>query len=59
MASLDKWRVQSLPESVYYLTDFIALEEEETLLNKVSYGTPSLQAHLQSTTLNVEKCDRS
>jgi alkylated DNA repair protein alkB family protein 6 len=50
MASLDKWRVQSLPESVYYLADFITPEEEERLLNKVSYGTPgSPQVHRQAT----------
>lgn len=34
--ALDKWRIESLPESTYYIRDFITEEEEEGLLNKVS-----------------------
>lgn len=33
--ALDKWRIESLPESAYYIRDFITEEEEERLLNKV------------------------
>jgi hypothetical protein len=35
-SSLDHVKIRSLPQSAYYLTDFISQAEEEAILNKVS-----------------------
>ncbi|KAL1961348.1 hypothetical protein VTO42DRAFT_76 [Malbranchea cinnamomea] len=33
---LEKWRIEALPESAYYIPDFITPEEEERLLRKIN-----------------------
>jgi alkylated DNA repair protein alkB homolog 6 len=36
-ASLEEVRIEQLPSNAYYIADFISKEEEQVLLDKVSF----------------------
>ena len=44
--SLEEVRIQGLPPSAFYIADFISIEEEQSLLDKVSFVRGNLGSAL-------------
>lgn len=45
-AAVESWRIQSLPPNFYYIPNFITVEEESSILQKVRINCHSYLIHL-------------